>query len=201
MRRRPYALLVPAAVMLLALSACTSDGSSSTTSPSVSPTSTSTPATSATPTATPTASVAPGTPITLSCDQLLTSQDLYDFNPNFGVAPGYSPKAGSAEAAAVADGGIACGWSNQTSGDVIELAVSQPSPAHVTELRTRAAASLTAVPTFGTPPAVDGFFLEEDGAGSLAVFTEKYALVGSSVAFFEPGDAAKLVQTALSHLS
>ena len=201
MRRRPYALIVPAAVVLLALAGCTPGTTGPTATNIPGETLTPRPTSTSTATVAPTSTAAPGTPVTVTCTQLLSPQDIYDFNPNFGVAPNYAPKAGTPQKAAVDDGGIACGWSNQTSGDLIELAVSHPSAEHLTELRTQAAASLSAVPTYGTPPAVDGFFAQKDDAGSLQVFTDTYALVGSSTAFFEPGDAAQLVQAALSHLS
>lgn len=138
--------------------------------------------------------------MTITCDQLLTPEDLYAFNPNVGVAPNYQPTAGSAVAAAVADNGLACGWSNQTSGDLIEIAVAQPASEQLPTFRDAAASRLSAVPTYGTPPGIDGFFKQSDGAGEAQVFTDKYWLVARSPAFFEPGDAAGLIQTALSHL-
>ena len=200
MRRRPYALIVPAAVALLALSGCT-PGATDPTSTNI-PGQTETPRATSTSTATPTptASKLPSTPIAITCLQLVTLEDLYAFNPNYGTAPDYAPKAGSPLHAVVDEKGIACGWLNQSSGDIIEMGVAQPAPSELASLRAQAASSMTAVPTYGTPPIVDGFFVETNGTGTVQVFTDRYWLVGSSPAFFEPGDAAQLVQTALSHL-
>lgn len=150
------------------------------------------------PTATPTA--AP-TPIPFGCDDLLTTDDIYEFNPNVGTAPGYTPTPDTVVAAAAAADGLACGYLNQTSGELIEIAVAQPAESDLVTLKQSAAATMTAVPTYGTPPAVDGFFTQSQDIGTVQVFTESgYWLVARSSAFFEPGDAVKLIEPALQHL-
>lgn len=150
----------------------------------------------------PTPSEAPkptGTPITIDCDQLLTLDDMYAFNPNYGVANDYTPSGGEI-ATIVDENGLACAWSNQTSGELIEVAVAQPDPSMLEVYRADAAAGSTAVPTYGTPPAVDGFFASASGTGTAQVFSNGYWLVARSPAFFEPGDAAEIISAALSHL-
>ena len=68
-------------------------------------------------------------------------------------------------------------------------------------LKQNAAATMNAVPTYGTPPAVDGFFSQSQDTGTVQVFTESgYWLVARSTAFFEPGDAVGSSTPALSHL-
>jgi hypothetical protein len=186
---------------LIALSGCAPAAPASNSTPK--PTSTSTDAATTAPTegATPTPTPeVPDTPVTLDCDQLLTPDDVYTFNPNFGTAPDYKPEAGSDAGTAVKYDGVACGWLNQTSGEIIEVAVAQPNQAHLTDLKNQAVSGSKAVPTYGTPPAIDGFFSSANGSGTAQVFSGKYWVVLSSVAFFEPGDAQELVAAVVSHL-
>jgi hypothetical protein len=189
------------ALALIALSGCApaAPASNATPKPTSTPThaATTAPTEGATPTPTPDV---PDTPVTLDCDQLLTPDDVYAFNPNFGTAPDYKPEAGSKAGTAVKYDGVACGWLNQTSGEIIEVAVAQPNEAHLTDLKNQAVSGSKAVPTYGTPPAIDGFFTSASGSGTAEAFSGKYWVVLNSVAFFEPGDAQELVAAVVSHL-
>ena len=148
------------------------------------------------PTGEPTAE--PATPITIDCQTLLTPQDIYDFNPNVSTDPGFAPAEGSLPARALADNGIACGYLHQTSNELMNFALSQPNPEQLTLALNAAAGSSTPVPTYGTPPAVNGFF--DLATGEIQVFTPKYWLTATSTMFSEPGDAEPLVRAAISHL-
>lgn len=154
---------------------------------------------SATPTPTPTPEPT-GTPVAFVCDQILTAQDAYDFNPNYGTAPAYEPADGSLAATAVKYSGVACGWSNQTSGEVIAVSVAQPEERLSTSLKDAAIADSQVVPTYSTSADIEGFFTVVDGSGQVQVFTSTYWITLSSPAFFEPGDAQSLVATVLSNL-
>ncbi|QEO13451.1 iron ABC transporter ATP-binding protein [Agromyces intestinalis] len=141
----------------------------------------------------------PSPPFAIACDALLTPEQVYAFNPNVGAAPEYEPA--SANVLAVVDaGGTACGWLNQTSGEVIEIAVATPADAALAAAASSAASRLQAVPTYGTPPAVEGYFGRAGQAGSAQVFSGRYWVVVESVALFEPGDAAGLVGSVLGNL-
>ncbi|MCU1408331.1 MAG: hypothetical protein JWM23_411 [Microbacteriaceae bacterium] len=178
-------------------SAPSSSASASAPAPGSTDGATSNPGSTPTPTATP---EAPNTPVTLGCDEVLSPDDVYTFNPNFGTAPDYKPGSGSTAETAVKYDGVACGWLNQTSGEVIAVAVAQPSEARLTQLKDKAIAQSTPVPTYGTPPAADGFFSSTAGTGTAQVFSGKYWVTLSSVAFFEPGDVQELAAAVLSHL-
>ena len=52
------------------------------------------------------------------------------------------------------------------------------------------------VPTYGD----EAYFSVADGVGTAIVFDRSYWLVATSVAFFEPGDATEIVESALSAL-
>ncbi|MEL4318915.1 iron ABC transporter ATP-binding protein [Leifsonia sp. YIM 134122] len=194
--------LLPAVLAVALLAGCTPGTGTSSPSASV-PSDSATGGASEEPSTdpSPTATVPAGTPITIGCDELLTNDDVYAFNPNYGTAPDYTPTADSVVAAVAADNGLACGWSNQSSGDLIEVAVAQPDADQLVTLKQNAAATMNAVPTYGTPPAVDGFFSQSQDTGTVQIFTESgYWLVASSTAFFEPGDAVGIITPALSNL-
>jgi hypothetical protein len=139
-------------------------------------------------------------PFEIACDALLTADQLYAFNPNFGAAPDFEPT-GTAVATAVAeDAGTACGYLNQTSGEIIEIAVATPTAQAAEARRNDAALSSTPVPTYGTPPDVEGYFIQSGGTGEAQVFHGPYWIVVDSPALFEPGDAQQLVADVLANL-
>ena len=126
---------------------------------------------------------------------------VYDFNPNFGLDSGFSPKSGTAAATAVADKGTACSWLNQTSADTFAIAVARPAAAELASLKTTAATG-TAVMGLGDA----AHFSTSGGVGRVDVFRGAYWLVATSVYFgFATGlgsgtDANKLVTAALGAL-
>ncbi len=182
----------------IALSACAGDAKPA---PTATHASTAAPATapSATPTTTPTPSDPP-TPVTLTCDQIVTADQMYAYNPNFGADPGYAPASGSLEASIVGYKGVACGWLNQTSNDVIEIAVSKPPASELDGLKNTAVTNSQPVPTYGVPPQVEGYFALRGPKGEVQIFTGAYWVVANSPAFQEPGDAAPLMQNVLDNL-
>jgi hypothetical protein len=202
-RARACVAFAGGVLALIALTGCTPEAGTPAATPtgSATPGATGepTPAESATPTPTPTPTPA-GTPVALECDQLLTPDEVYAFNPNFGSTDDHKPSKGSAAATAEANDGLACAWLNQTSGEIIEVSVAQPNEVLMTQLMDAAIAQSNPVPTYGTPPAAEGFFTNEDGPGEAQVFTPKYWVALTSTVFFEPGDAEQLVATVVSHL-
>jgi len=184
--------LAIAALALAALSGCV---------PTPSPTASGTPSASpsdtpsAPPTPSPTASVV-STPITIGCNTLITPDDMYAFNPNFGLIDNWTPKSGSAAATAKSEQGIACRWQNQTSGDTIDVSVAHLDAASIESLKNAAVEKSTMVPTYGD----EAYFSTSGGAGTAIVFQGNYWLVATSVAFLEPGDPADLITAALGSL-
>ena len=148
------------------------------------------------PTPTPTL---PPTPVTLACTQIVTPDQLYAYNPNFSADPGYSPASGSLEKKIADWKGVTCAWQNQTSGDVVQIAVAQPPADQLESLKNAAITAAQPVPTYGTPPEVEGYFKAGD-AGQVQIFRGTYWIVAESTAFFEPGDAAPLMQSVLGNL-
>lgn len=168
------------------------------------PTPSASPSASATsePTPEPTETAPPeetATPFAIGCDALLTLEQLYTFNPNYSADPGYAPSAATITKV-VEHGGTACGYVNQTSGDVIAVAVATPTASQLETLGNSAASTSTAVPTYGTPPDVEGYFTQSGNEGEAQIFTGPYWIVLNSPALFEPGDAQQLVADVIGNL-
>ncbi|HEY0258221.1 MAG TPA: arginyl-tRNA synthetase [Lacisediminihabitans sp.] len=189
--------IAAAAVVLVGCVGTTDAGRSS--SPTRTPSSSHSPSASpsagaAGPSATPSAA-AGGTPVTLPCSSLTPAQVMYDFNPNFGLDAIFTPKSGTPAARAVADRGIACNWTNQTSGDTITFSVARPAASELTALKTAAAAGTSAA-GYGDA----AWFSSAGQVGRVDVFRGDYWLTVSSVYFGSAADASSLISAALSAL-
>jgi len=156
--------------------------------------------TAATASQTPTPTATP-TPVTLTCDDLLSRQQLYDFNPNFGDDPGYKAADGTLSAKVVQEAGISCGWLNQTSKSVLEVAVATPTKDQLTQAMNAAVKDSNVVPTYGVPPQVTGYFTAASGSGIAEAFTGAWWVVVTSKDFLEPGDAQPVMAAVLQNLA
>jgi hypothetical protein len=136
-------------------------------------------------------------PIDVDCATLVSPDAMYAYNPNFGLSDGWKPETGSVPADAVARGGVACRWVNQTSGDTIDLSVANLTDDDLEAFKNAAVQESTMVPTYGD----EAYFEVVDGVGTAIVFDGSHWLVASSTYFFEPGDATEIVEAALSALS
>ena len=149
-----------------------------------------TPSASAAPSAAPTASPTPTATLQKfaeDCTTLLTAAQVYTFNPNYVVDPGYAPKPGSVAAAIAADLGQTCGWINETSGTEVEVAITAL-PADQWTAARAAAADGTPISTAGE----HGFFAVKNGVGSAQLFFGTLWLDVSSVDFTTATDAEAL---------
>ena len=188
--------LALAGVVATAVSACASETDASPSEPTA----------SATPTATetpePTATQAPvtvGTPVTIDCNTLVTPDAIYAFNPNFGLSESYKPAAGTEAATIVEAKGLACQWVNQTSGQIVQVAVADLPADKITALKNNYVMNSNSVPTYG----VEGYFeapATEGDVGVAEAFTGTYWISATSDTFLEPGDAQPIVEAALAGL-
>ena len=194
-RTRPAAVALVVAASVMLLSGCTGEAADpeKTNAP---------PQASEAPTASaePTETAAPAVPFAIECDALLTPDQVYAFNPNFGTAPDFEPSGEHVVAVVDDESGTACGWMNQTSGEIIEVGVATPTPDALLAHQSDAAMASTPVPTYGTPPEVEGYFTQAAGSGEVQVFSGPYWIVIRSAALFEPGDAGQLVADVLGNL-
>ncbi|WP_438855259.1 iron ABC transporter ATP-binding protein [Agromyces sp. M3QZ16-3] len=201
LRLRPVTLaFAGASALALLLSACTDPGASpSETSEPPAATGSAAATAPSDPSAEPEPTEEP-IPFDIACDAMLTPDQVYEFNPNYGTAPDFSPSSETVRDV-VAASGTACGWSNQTSGEVIEVGVATL-PEHAYELQVGdAAMHSNPVPTYGTPPDVEGFFRQSGEVGQAQVFSNGYWIVIESAALFEPGDAQGLVADVLANVA
>ncbi|CAN5596789.1 hypothetical protein BH10ACT7_BH10ACT7_24790 [soil metagenome] len=189
---RSILLIVPVtAAALLLLAGCVPDGGTAT------PTSTPSPSTSSTPAPTPTSTpIASGTPITISCDQLITGQAMLDYNPNYTLKADYTPAPGSLGAQALDADGIACAWVHGSNGSLIEVSAADLPDEQLNAIMNELVTSSNPVPTYG----VEGYFRADAGVGVAQVASGSYWITASSVAFFEPGDVTPLMEAAIASL-
>lgn len=157
--------------------------------PSPEDTVTPTPTPSETPSPTPTPTVEAGTPVTITCEELVSLSVMYSFDPNFSLQPSFTPAAGTLAAEAVADGGVACQWVHQTSGVTIDLSVAQPPASALNTRMNDLVVNSNSVPTYG----VEGYFQVDGAKGEAQAFPVPYWITAVSPAFFEPGDPSPII--------
>lgn len=191
--RRPVRSAVPALVGALAVAGlvgCTPTDDPDPT-PSAGSSATSRPSPSASPSAT---AGAPTTvPVDVPCDQLVSAETVYEYDPNFVLLDDAAPEPGSAAARAVADGGVACAWQHTTTSERIVLSVAGYDEATLATLRDDAGSNGTEVTAWATDA---GYFATVDGRGIATAFTGPYWMVLSSPVFTEPGEATAFVDSA-----
>ena len=183
--------LALAGLLVTAVSACATETEATPAQTSATPTPT------ATPTPEPTATQAPvtvGKPVTIGCNTLVSPDAMYAFNPNYGLSESYTPAAGTEAATIVEAKGLACQWVNQTSGEVVQVAVADLPSDKITALKNNFVMNSNSVPTYG----VEGYFQVEDVLGEAEAFSGTYWISASSDAFYEPGDAQPIVEAALA---
>jgi hypothetical protein len=191
MPRRVLITLAAASVALAVLAGCTPTEPEPTAAPTTEPTPSETPSTE--PTDQPV-----GTPIGKSCDQLVSPDTLYVYNPNFGPVDDFTPTAGTPAASALAYAGVACRWQNETNGQAIDVSVAQLDDDTLEALKNAAFDDSRMVPTYGEEAY---FSVGDDGIGVAQVFQGPYWIVAASPVFFEPGDATEIVQSVIDALN
>jgi hypothetical protein len=139
-----------------------------------------------------------GTPIPLSCEELVPDSALAGLWSGFSPADDVERTDVSREIAQY--DGLVCGWSDG-SGAELQLAVAHLAPDVVEALKNEFFTTSKAVPTYGKPPAVEGYYQVADGRGVADAFVGEYWVEASSASFVEPGDPEPLVRSALGVLA
>lgn len=152
----------------------------------------------ATATDTPATASPSATPFEVACDSLLSLQDLYDINPN--LAPASTFSIPSQLSSVIDANGTACGWVNLTSNETIAVGVARPGQAGIEAAANDAAATLSAVPTYGTGT-IEGYFGLRSGSGVAETIGNDTIVVIVSPDFVEPGDAAQVMELVRKNLS
>lgn len=192
---RTAAVVAIGAMAVFGLAGCkdTAKQSASPSNGGSTPSDSASPAPEATPSASQTPKRTPGTPIGVSCMDLIPPQTMYDFNPNFSLQLNYAPAAGTAASTALGYEGLACGWINQTSRAIISVGAAHPAASDLAVLRS-AAGSGTAVSGLGDA----AWFSTSGGIGQLQVFTGPFWITASSDYFGTADDARDLVKAAVA---
>ena len=136
----------------------------------------------------------------MTCDQLITSDQLSAVVPKITAASGFTPAKGSDAAKAVAYAGVACGFTNVSTGHTVALSVARPAADDLTALNNGAITSSKVVPTYGVPPKVMGYFNVDASGGVAQAFSSGYWIVAESKDYLEPGDAGQVIADVLSNL-
>ncbi|MBF4463503.1 MULTISPECIES: hypothetical protein [unclassified Rathayibacter] len=139
-----------------------------------------------------------GTPLPLSCEQLVPSSVLSGMWAGYSPSTEVEPTAVSREIAGY--NGTVCGWSTASGADV-QLAVAHLEPAVIEALKNEFYTTSKAVPSYGKPPTIEGYYRVADGRGVADAFVGEYWIEASSVAFVEPGDPEPLMRSALTALA
>ncbi len=195
MQRKLTAVLATAVAVSVALSLAGCIDNTPTPRPTKHHTSSATPSASPTPSATPTATN--DSPVTQTCAQIYTAQQVYDYNPNVVADSSYTPKSGSFAAHAAAENGRACGWINETSNVQLDVAVSKPDASELAAAKGDAAAN-GGLAAFGAN-STDNFQVA-GGVGTLQVFSGDYWIIISSGDFLSASDAQPTATTILGNL-
>jgi hypothetical protein len=198
MRSLPSAITL-AAVLALGLSGCVPQGApdpgestdwTATQQPTTAPTDTPDPAVTEEP-----SDGFNSTPVTIDCNTLVSPQVVYDYNPNYGLQPDFTPAAGTDVATIVANQGVACNWVNQSSGVTFVVAVAQLAADDLATVRSGLPSS-AAVSGIGDA----AYFQASGGVGVAQVFAGPYWVVATSPAFYEVVEPKPLLEGALAAL-
>lgn len=128
-------------------------------------------------------------PLERDCEQILSAQEVYEYNPNVATDPAYSASALAQQV--VSYDGVACGWINQTSGVPLSIAVARFSEPGQQAAREAAAAKAGASLLSGE----DGYFRVTSSGGVVEAFVGQHWVVIESPAFSVEGDVAALLDT------
>ncbi|AZZ55642.1 hypothetical protein [Rathayibacter iranicus] len=139
-----------------------------------------------------------GTPVPLACEQLVPASALQGAWAGFSPTDDVERTAVSTEIAQY-DGRV-CGWSDD-SGTQLQLAVAHLAPNVIEALKNEYFTTSKAVPTYGRPPEIEGYYQVTDGRGVADAFVGDYWIETSSASFIEPGDPEPLVRSALAALA
>ncbi|HEX3680232.1 MAG TPA: LamG-like jellyroll fold domain-containing protein, partial [Galbitalea sp.] len=149
----------------------------------------------------PPADTSIGAVVNYGCDDIITLQNMYDFNSNYGESgfAGGSPDAGTDAAQALAWNGVACRWIDDSSNVPLDFSVASIlDRGTMLDLQNSAAANGTAVTGLG-----DSAYYETlpDGDGELQVFDGSYWITFRSPWFWSAGDAGELPGDAIANLA
>ena len=135
----------------------------------------------------------------LTCDDVLSADDLYALKggTNIALNAKATPASGSMAARLVALKGIACVYVNESSGDKFAVGVARPTTSSMPQVAStiqREQGSANRVPTYSVITGAVGYFKVYSGIGLASVLTPTYWYSVSSTTFETSRDAKQIVQ-------
>lgn len=131
--------------------------------------------------------------MSIPCNDVVSAQTMYNFNPNFGLLANFTPDPGSFAEQALAIEGVACRWVNQTSGATIDVSIAQPGPTALADAKDAASSG---APVSGIGDAA--FFSQSGAPGVVQAFAGPFWVTATSVYFAAPGDASSIMADAVA---
>jgi hypothetical protein len=140
--------------------------------------------------------IPPAIPFEIACDDLVTPEAIYAFNPNYALLPEPVIAAGTLEERIRAELGTVCSWQHLSSSEILSVSVAELPAETLVKVQNDAFETSNMVPTYG----VEGYFTVRDGVGEAIAFDGSYWVTTTSPAYLEPGDAVDILTAALSAL-
>ena len=189
-------------VATVVLSSCSISAPTGTSGPSTDSTAGSAPAVTPSDSVPSTSTSTPriGQPIGLTCQDLLSVQDLYAFNPNFSFSEGAAPVSGSLGEKIVNEQGISCQYLNLSSGETIVISVAKLSSPEIADHVIDIGNSSSPTVALGSFPNKGAFFSSTDGVGTVNLFSNQYWVSATSRWFTQPEDAVRFLEAPLMKL-
>ena len=139
-----------------------------------------------------------GVKIDQNCEEVISLQELYDFNPNFALDQ--TSPALSKEIVNNFDSvqGLTCVYKNLTNGELIQLSLAKISDASIPYLKQLLSES--GQNTGNISVSEDSSFTSQDGIGTSQILFRNYWISVSSQSFLSPSDAEQFVAPLLKRL-
>ena len=190
------------AVLGVVMSGCAPEPNSALPSASAKASHSATPKNTSTVSATPTSPSIVGEATGYTCDNILTLQELFDFNQNYyydsSDKSGLGTKLGSQTKAL---NGITCVYASQSDGAPIELSLAKIQGDGISQVKTELSTTQKQTTAYGQEPNVYAYFSTEGDLGTVNVLIGNYWLSGSSASFGSPEDATKFLDPVIKKLS
>lgn len=142
--------------------------------------------------------VPPAIPFDIACDELVSPETIYAFNPNYALLPEPVIEAGSAAERISTELGTVCSWQQLSSGEILTVAVANLPAETLLLVQNDLFESSTMVPTYGGD---EDYFTVRDGAGEATTFVGSHWIVSTSPSYLEPGDAVDILAAARGAVS
>jgi len=133
-----------------------------------------------------------GMPVIRGCDELVPAQTAFEFNESFSADESYQPAVGTLAADAAELGGVACAWVDESSGEVMSVAVANPSGE---ELASREGDAGRAASAFA------GYFTADNNVAQAQAFTGPYWVIVDTSFAADENELAPIVDSVLESLA